>query len=388
MQPIRRKLEPGIFERVTPDGRRLGLEIQYKDADARPRRRSVAGDIHAARNALAEARVRRVRHELEPNDPRVTFNQVADQFDASHVAGLRPNSRQTHRTALARLRRVFGDKRMSTISKADVRRFVADERAEGLKANTIINHLSTLRAVYTFARDDLDMPVTMPKLKASERPQAADDAREHRILTDGELAALLDACRPDVRLYFRLLAETGARASEGLGLTPRRVGPGEISFTDQLARGGGLAPLKTRQSRRTIEITRSLAAELRLQAGRDLVFEHLTHRQIEREWDAARKRAIVAEPQPVVHDLRHTHVSRLIAAGWDPVEVAARIGDTLQTTLRVYSHEFDQARRGQERRDALERLYGMATEMATDRPSQAVTDGAKVQRLPTRRNTA
>lgn len=46
----------------------------------------------------------------------------------------------------------------------------------------------------------------------------------------------------------------------------------------------------------------------------------------------------------MIHDLRHTHVSGLIADGWDPVEVAGRIGDTLATTLRVYSHEFDSAR--------------------------------------------
>jgi hypothetical protein len=46
-----------------------------------------------------------------------------------------------------------------------------------------------------------------------------------------------------------------------LGLTSRRIGRDEITFYEQLARSGKLAPLKTRQSRRTVEITRSLAAD-------------------------------------------------------------------------------------------------------------------------------
>jgi hypothetical protein len=58
-------------------------------------------------------------------------------------------------------------------------------------------------------------------------------------------------------LYFRFLAETGCRMSEGLGLTPRRVGTADVTFAEQLSRRGELVPLKTSQSRRTIEITRS-----------------------------------------------------------------------------------------------------------------------------------
>ncbi|MGI8429317.1 MAG: hypothetical protein ACR2OB_08440 [Solirubrobacteraceae bacterium] len=108
----------------------------------------------------------------------------------------------------------------------------------------------------------------MPRLKPFERPQPVEDQREHRVPSDAELARVLAACAAHARLYFRTLAETGARASEVLGLTDRRIGADEILFAEQLARSGELAPLKTRQSRRTIEVTRSLTAELRLAGGR------------------------------------------------------------------------------------------------------------------------
>lgn len=390
MQPTRRRLEPGIVERVSPSGARLGLEISWKDSDGKPRRRTVKGGIRQARDELAKARTRRSRHELEPADPRLTFDAVADKFDAAHVAGLRRSSQLVYRAALARLRKAFGSKRITAIGKADIRTFVAAERAEGLKAATIASHLGVLSALYSFAADDLDIRVTKPRLKRSERPDPTDDQREHRVLTAEELARVLDACDPRSQLFFRLLAEAGCRQSEALGLTPRRVGDGTIQIAEQLARSGSPAPLKTRQSRRTIEITRGLAAELRLAGDGERVFWRLNHTDIRRQWAAALDRAALDDPQPTIHDLRHSHASRLIAAGWDPVEIAARIGDTLATTLRVYAHEFDARRRGEERRAALEQLYGAEDgyQMATNRPLQTATHSAKVQQIRTDRHTA
>ena len=56
------------------------------------------------------------------------------------------------------------------------------------------------------------------------------------------------------------------------------------------------------------------------------------------------------------------------------VEIASRVGDPIETVLRVYAHEFDAKRRSAQRRASLEDRYGgMATEMATHTPSQAIT---------------
>ena len=113
--------------------------------------------------------------------------------------------------------------------------YAASERREGLKANTIASRLKVLSAIYTFAHDDLEMPATMPRLKPSERPRPADDQRERSVIADDELAAVLAACNVRRRLYFRFVAETGPRKSEALGLTPRRLGVGYVTFAEQLA---------------------------------------------------------------------------------------------------------------------------------------------------------
>jgi integrase len=278
-----------------------------------------------------------------------------------------------NRAALRRLRAEFGPKRITQISRADVRRF-RNELASERKANTVHAYYSVLRAVFNFAASDLDVPVTFPRLKSSEMPDPVEDQREHRVLTDDELVRLLHACDQRTRLFFQTLAETGARASEVLGLEPHRIGDGTITFAKQLGRDGTLRPLKSRHSRRTLETRRALTAQLRLAAG-ERVFDRLTLNIAGHARRAMLERAELDDPQPVIHDLRHTHASRLIAAGWDPVEIANRLGDRLETILAVYAHAFDERRRSAERRAALESLYGRQDgyQMATHRPLQAIT---------------
>lgn len=39
-----------------------------------------------------------------------------------------------------------------------------------------------------------------------------------------------------------------------------------------------------------------------------------------------------------IHDFRHSHASLLIELGYSPLLVADRLGDNVETTLKVYSH--------------------------------------------------
>ena len=71
----------------------------------------------------------------------------------------------------------------------------------------------------------------------------------------------------------------------------------------------------------------------------------------------------VVQFAPTFHALRHTHASALIAGGWDMEEVSARLGHTsVATTQRIYVHEFDAARRSDDRRRRLVALYGAGVE--------------------------
>ena len=68
---------------------------------------------------------------------------------------------------------------------------------------------------------------------------------------------------------------------------------------------------------------------------------------------------------------------------WDVAEVAGRLGDTIETVLRVDAHQFDARRRSGERRAALEGLYGSGdgSQMSTDTCRNLTTDAPKPQYL-------
>jgi integrase len=132
-----------------------------------------------------------------------------------------------------------------------------------------------------------------------------------------------------------------------------------------------------------VAIASGLAAELaehRLASGRPgdraLVFTRrdgspYTHSAADEALATAVRRAGIEHLS--WHDFRYTHVSLLIASGHDPVSIAARIGDTLQTTMTAYAHEFDAARRRAEESDALDAIYGSVMEASDDHKAQQTT---------------
>jgi integrase len=377
--PRRERVEKGIYRRA--DGK---LEIGFRDAQGKQRWRVVDGGITAARAQLAAEHAKRARGERVAADPRLRFNATADAWWDARVLRLRPATQAAYAAALKHLRREFGTWRMSDITPTDVARFVTRQQARDLKGWTIRAHLAVLSAVFVYAARHLGLvgvnPVSL--LDHVERPDTDDEAPK-RILTDDELRRLLTAVEDEHRLVFELIAETGVRLSEGLGVVWSEVDldTETVSVTHQLGRDGKRVKLKTKRSRRALEVTPSLIARLRAQklasaysGPHDLVFTSragtpLQHsniggrvlsRAVKRAGlEAVERNGEVVEPAPTAHDLRHTHASRLIAQGWDIEEVSARLGHaSVATTMRIYTHAFDAVKRSAERRERLAALYG------------------------------
>jgi integrase len=283
----------------------------------------------------------------------------------------------------------------------DVARYVARQQAAGLKGWTIKGHLTVLSSVFTYAGRHMGLvginPVTL--LDSVERP-SSDDEKAKRVLNGDELARLLAAIDEEHRLLFELAAETGARLSEVLGLAWFDIDLSEetVTFTHQLDRKGVRQPLKTKRSRRCLEVTPALVAKLRdhrstcgrladhalvftIRSGTPLDQRNIGGRVLARAVKRAGLDAITDErgavvlPAPTFHDLRHSHASALIAAGWDIAEVSARLGHaSIATTQRIYVHQFDAARRSGDRRDRLSALYGVshaASSVCVDWPARA-----------------
>jgi integrase len=107
------------------------------------------------------------------------------------------------------------------------------------------------------------------------------------------------------------------------------------------------APLKTRHSRRTVDLSPALVeALLTFPAGddpeRDFVFRSQAGGPIDPDnVDRAYKRHLTLAGLPEIrfHDLRHTHASLLIAAGVHPKAIQARLGHSgISVTMDRYGH--------------------------------------------------
>jgi integrase len=86
------------------------------------------------------------------------------------------------------------------------------------------------------------------------------------------------------------------------------------------------------------------------------VIQPLYYRNALRDLGTAAERAGLNdgdEPDLSTHDLRHTAISRWIAAGLDEVTVARMAGDTVEQIHKTYLHEFERARRAEEIRAKL-----------------------------------
>lgn len=76
-------------------------------------------------------------------------------------------------------------------------------------------------------------------------------------------------------------------------------------------------------------------------------------RAFKREWAHA---GLV--PGPTLHGLRHTNGSLLLLKGVPPIDVAAHLGQNLQTLNKVYAHELDPANRQERVAEAIGSIFG------------------------------
>ena len=184
----------------------------------------------------------------------------------------------------------------------------------------------------------------------------------------GEALRILAATPPRYSLGMALGLGCGLRVGEILGLRPQDVNlfAGTISVAQQYQRRGLVAP-KTWRGVRTIEVPELVAVELR-RALRDAppadlpILVGARGGTIGRDgwykqaWRPALEGAGLDRRRYKFHSTRHYAVSSMLGAGVPLPEVAAYVGDRIETVSRVYAHFLDDAPRTA--KAALDRALG------------------------------
>jgi len=362
--------EGSIYE--TANGRWRGAVIVTDPATGlRDRRVVSAPTFELARDRLADLK-RDVANGVAAKGSSRTLAAYANE---TWLPGLRlrvrPSTTRAHEQHLKDyVLPALGALKLREITPSAVERLMGTMLAKGRSGSTARAVRTTLGQVLHDAQRDGLIARNVASLARPPRVER----RELRILTADETRQVLDGTAGDTMgPLFAVAATTGLRLGELLGLAwPDLELEGAtptLTVRRSLARAAGrnlyaLAEPKTNRSRRTIELGSTAARALRRRKARQaaeqlaagpalwqnvdsLVFTDEIGRPLH-PWLVSREFAVALKrlglPHVRFHDLRHTHVAHLIAAGEQPLLIARRLGHASAAfTQDRYGHLFEEA---------------------------------------------
>jgi integrase len=346
----RRQRVRGLWRR----GRRYYAQMRVDTGNgaSQPKRIPLAAEtLDAARAELEEKRTANRKGELHAPGRRPSFAVlVAEYLKGAECAGKSPNTQRRERFALSRWVAEFGGMRVDWIKPGHLAAWRDRRRAGGVKPQVINLDLVAFSNAMKYAQDR-SWIAAVPRLKRLKpAPQA-----QRRLLSPGDIARLLGACRPDVtkhadllRFYLRFLALSGARKGEAL-----RTRWVDIDFGNQQVIIGADGGAKGGKARR-LNCTPELEALLRdmHENGRqpDSAYLFPAPRRGARDVPAgaperpfAAVRRAAGLPAVGFHDFRHFFASQCVMAGIDFMTIASWLGHRDGGVLvgKVYGHLSD-----------------------------------------------
>lgn len=184
----------------------------------------------------------------------------------------------------------------------------------------------------------------LPRRTGNEDGDADDDA-EIRMLTRKEFGSLKDATTEYWQVFQEFLVASGARWGEVAALKPtdvnRETGAVKVRRAwKKSSKGYHIGPVKTKRSKRTINLPLDLIG--RLDYSHEWLFVNrdggpVRYSSFRRNvWDKAVARAGL-NPPPTPHALRHTCGSWMLAKGIPITTVSRHLGhEDIQTTVNIY----------------------------------------------------
>jgi len=360
---------PGIYKRggSKTGSRKPYYVIRFKDHTGKVTQRKAKTMKEArALKSRVEAEVEKGTY-IAPSS--ITFKDYAEEWPERYrghkMDGLREETREEYRRALKRATEYLsgesGRRTLSSITAENIVDYVDHLFATPYKRETVRGYMAPLKSMFSQAVRERVIPFNpaegvaiVPKdVQDVDDLDNAPETHEGKSLTMDELNRLLAAVPEEYGLMVRLIAQTGLRIGETLGLQWGDIvkdGGGETRLhIRRSVRGGKIGQVKSKRSRREVPIPASLVRSLaehrlasRFSVDDDLVFPSETgepqHASNLYRWLTPATQAAGVE-WAAFHSLRHTAASRWLHAGYNHAIVARLLGHSDPAfTMRVYVH--------------------------------------------------
>ena len=250
----------------------------------------------------------------------------------------------TRRARLKKYADLVWDKPMNALSKSKFQRWRENLEKEDLATATKNDIIGYVKQVGRFGWENYDIPDNTKVLK--NLPKKVEDFREMQIINYDQFKKLLDAEEDEVmKAFFQLLFMSGCRKGEARALLKEDFDGKQIHIYKSMRRyKDSIRPTKTSVQRWVPldDATITMLKKLCRRKGPYLFGDYspLVLTTIDRHFKEDLKKAGI--PEIRIHDLRHSHVSMLWAAGVPIPEISKRVGhSSSKVTMEAYAHIFD-----------------------------------------------
>lgn len=375
------RIEPGLYRAgrvfwacATSPGKREAAWLKIGDVG-----------IQEARRSRDQFAYRLKTGQLPTSSKRTTLAQLAEEWFAEldqlvAVDQLRPRTVESYKNGIRlHVLPTLGSRHVSSIGPDELVAWHEAQRRGGAAAWSIRARWVPLRSLLGYAaRTGRIVANPADLLTRRERPKLGRP--RGRLLTSGEIEALLSHSDGIAALIVPLLLFTGLRVAELLGVTW-----GDVDFDRQVIRvqyqmnrtGNKRVPLKTESGRREVILIAEVAHRLRkaqlaarFSADADPIIANgvgktLGYRKLATVFAVARDGAAVSDVTP--HTCRHTFASLLIDQGRDVEFVSQQLGHaSTKTTWDTYVHLFRAREHAEAARRDLDAAFGPMLRVADD----------------------
>jgi len=354
---IVRRHSPGCPARTGSRCRcRAGYEAFVYSPRDRKKVRKTFPSLAEAKSWRAEAKRATDLGTLRTPSRKTLAQSAATWLSAAEAGEIRNRSGNAYKPATLRGYRqaldtyvlpALGDRKLNTITTADLQDLVDRWMAEGQAASTIRNSIKPMQAIYRRARSREGLPVN----PTHDLELPAPRPREVEIVAPEEAARLLAAAPAQDRALWATALYAGLRYGELRALRWGAVdlAGGTIRVRESWdPKEGSIAP-KTKTSQRTTPMPAVLRDHLidRRLAAPDVSDEALVFgvsaetpfqaTVVYRRADKAWKKAGLGRLR--LHQARHTYASFMIAAGVNAKALSAFMGhSSIKVTFDLYGH--------------------------------------------------
>jgi len=274
--------------------------------------------------------------------PVVTFNKIADEWEAKRLPMLHNSSRFITPLRLKKhIRPFFGETALEDVRTGTINDWIRSLTAKGLEPKTILNLWKDFRAICNWHLRQLDRPKVAwyPDL-----PELPDE--EQRWFTMDEIRRIVDAATGQYKMFFHLAGFTGLRSGElvGLRVEDLKLDYGVIEVRRSVWNGIEGAT-KTRAGKRNVFLDSATVQMLRDFIGSrrtGLVFQSRLSTPLENRDICRRILTPICKRLGIVpggmHAFRHGRVSHMQASMMPGDFVMSQIGHSSLRVTSNYTH--------------------------------------------------